>query len=284
MNQIESYLFETNALRICPESKPFWLTSGKISPYFINTHFLYGSEQEASGFLTFIDENKEKRETLPQKIFEKVLNQYQTNEIYHHVIEDLVCFIQKNIPLSQIDAISGGERRDWFFSNLLAYLLEKPHISIFKGQDCYLSDASFTSSKPINSFKQAKILHIADLITIASSYIRDWIPAVDHLQANMKWSVAVVDRMQGGTEQIEKNHIASFSMIRIDKSLFQDALEKKVITPAQFNLVTKFLENPDRTMREFLITHPEFLENSLHADEKTVKRAKLCLDQNFYQL
>ena len=59
MNNIVSYLFETNALKICPDNKPFWYTSGKIGPYYINTHFLYGSEKDAVDLLKFIDSEKE---------------------------------------------------------------------------------------------------------------------------------------------------------------------------------------------------------------------------------
>ena len=55
MSDIMSYLFETKAVKFCEENKPFFLTSGMISPYFVNTHFLYGNEQEATQFLAYID-------------------------------------------------------------------------------------------------------------------------------------------------------------------------------------------------------------------------------------
>ena len=47
-----SYLFETKAVKFCEENKPFFLTSGMISPYFVNTHFLYGNEKEATDFFS----------------------------------------------------------------------------------------------------------------------------------------------------------------------------------------------------------------------------------------
>ena len=43
-NPIVSWLFETDAVRVCPEGQPFWYTSGKLGPFYINTQFLYGSE------------------------------------------------------------------------------------------------------------------------------------------------------------------------------------------------------------------------------------------------
>ena len=50
-------------------------------------------------------------------------------------------------------------------------------------------------------------------------------------------------------------------------------------------MLEKFFENPDESMREFLIEHPEFLDGALHScDEKTAKRAKLLVDGNLYEL
>ncbi|MDE5830200.1 MAG: orotate phosphoribosyltransferase, partial [Clostridia bacterium] len=68
MSNLVSYLFQTNAFKVCPENKPFWYTSGKIGPYFINTHFLYGSEESSVEFLKFIDTEKENKLEIPKKI------------------------------------------------------------------------------------------------------------------------------------------------------------------------------------------------------------------------
>ncbi|GAE87725.1 hypothetical protein JCM21531_1120 [Acetivibrio straminisolvens JCM 21531] len=65
------WLFETNAIRVCPQDKPFWYTSGTIGPYYINTHFLYGSEEKANKLLAFIDREKENVLKCPERILEK---------------------------------------------------------------------------------------------------------------------------------------------------------------------------------------------------------------------
>ena len=57
MSDLVSYLFETNAVKVCPDNKPFWYTSGKIGPYFINTHFLYGNEEDSKELLNLISWN-----------------------------------------------------------------------------------------------------------------------------------------------------------------------------------------------------------------------------------
>ena len=56
---IVSYLFKTNAIRFCEENKPFWYTSGKIGPYFINTHFVYGNEEDAVKLSEYTKPNKD---------------------------------------------------------------------------------------------------------------------------------------------------------------------------------------------------------------------------------
>ena len=284
MSDIMSYLFETNAIKICEENKPFWYTSGKIGPYFVNTHFVYGSEKDANELLSFIDESLGDKITLPKKVFEKVLKQYNENEIYKNVINTMKEYIENNINISEVDYISGGERRDWFFSNIIAFLLNKPHISIFKDLSTVVSTSNFENSEIITKLENKKVLHIADLITVASSYLRAWIPAIQNLGSNICWSCVVVDRMQGGKDRIEAEGIKSLSLVNIDEKLFQKALDLKIINENQLEMLNGFFKDPDGTMKQFLINHPEFLENALNSDEKTKKRAKLLVDGNLYNL
>lgn len=284
MSDLANYLFETNAIRFCDENKPFWYTSGKIGPYFINTHFVYGSEKEASDFLSYIDECLADKMSLPEKIFKKILEQYNKNEIYHNVINHMKKVIEQNIDLSTVAYISGGERRDWFFSNIISYLLHKPHLTIYKDLSIVCSDSEFTSTKPISDLNGKSVLHIADLVTVASSYIRAWIPAIKAINGNMKYSCVVVDRMQGGREKIEAEGVKFYFLINVDDSLFEMAYKKGIINENQLEMLKGFFKNPDETMKQFLINHPEFLENALNSDEKTRKRAKLLVDGNLYGL
>lgn len=282
MSDIISYLFETNAIKFCEENKPFWYTSGKIGPYFINTHFVYGNEDDAKSLLSFIDEQLSDKMALPKNVFEKVLNQYQTNEIYKNVIDTMIDSIKSNIDIDEIDYVSGGERRDWFFSNIVSHLLNKPHISIYKDLSAVVSDSNFETTNKLNNINNKKVLHIADLVTVASSYIRAWIPAIENLGGKMCWSCVVVDRMQGGTEKIKEHGILPLSLVQVDKTLFEKAVQMGVIATSQQEMLNNFFDNPDETMKNFLINHPEFLENSLNSDEKTAKRAKLLIDGNLY--
>ncbi len=287
MNDLMSLLFETNAFKICEENKPFWLTSGTISPYYNNTHFLYGSEEAAQELLNFIDLQLETvpKDLIPANLFEKVLKQYENNKIYKTVIDTLKDFITSKIDLSIVDYISGGERRDWFFSIMLAYLLGKPHITIYKDLSTVVSTCDFEEATPVTKLTGKRVLHITDLINIVSSYLRAWIPAIKALDANLVTSVAVVDRMQGGSQTLNNLGIRSLTLLQVNDTLFQKAKELKIINDTQFDMLNKYAKNPDNCMREFLIEHPEFLENALNSsDAKTAKRAKLCKEQNLYNL
>ena len=284
MTDIVSYLFETNAIRFCEENKPFWYTSGKIGPYFINTHFIYGSEKDAVELLSFIDDSLSDKMTLPKKVFEKVLKQYNENKIYHDVINHVKSYIEENIDVNEIDYISGGERRDWFFSNIIAYLLKKPHITIYKDLSTVESNYDFSQTKEVSNLEGKKILHVADLITVASSYIRAWIPAIKNLGADILWSCVVVDRMQGGKEKLDSEGIKSLSLVNVDSNLFKSAFDMGIINESQLELLNNFFKDPDNSMREFLINHPEFIKNALNSDEKTKKRAQLLIDSNLYNL
>lgn len=284
MSNLVSYLFKTNAFKVCPNNKPFWYTSGKIGPYFINTHFLYGSEESAIEFLNFIDIEKDNKLELPKKVLDKTLAQYNSNNIYKEVIDEMISFINTHINVDEIDYVSGGERRDWFFSDLVAYLLGKPHITIFKDLSTVVSTPDFEETSIKKDLHGKKVLHIADLVTAASSYVRAWIPAVQALNAEIVWSVVVVDRMQGGNDRLKDLGIEAYSLVQIAPDMFKKALDLGIITEEQNIMLNKFYEDPDGTMRKFLIDHPEFLENALKSDEKTIVRARLCIEGDLYGL
>ena len=284
MSDIMSYLFETKAIKFCEENKPFFLTSGSISPYFVNTHFLYGNEKEATEFLSYIDTLLEDRINLPKKVFEKVLVQYENNAIYQYTINTMIQAIKDNVNIDEIDYISGGERRDWYFSNIIAYILKKPHLTLFKDLEAFVSPYDFSSTEKTTDLSGKKILNCSDLVTAATNYVRSWLPAIRNLNAILPWTCYVVDRKQGGTEVLEKEGVKTISLASVDISLFEKAYDLGIISSSQLTMLKEFYADPNETMRNFLIEHPEFLENALNADEKTKMRAHLLIDNDLYNL
>ena len=279
--KLVNWLFKTGAVRVCPEGKPFWYTSGTIGPYYINTHFLYGSEKKALELLEVIDAIKADKLACPEKLLLMLEINYASDEIFAGLIDSMLEFIKNNIELDNIDYISGGERRDWFFSLLAAKFLDKTHITLYKDLSAVITKNGETCT--IESIDGARVLHIADLITEASSYERAWIPAIQNVNGQLTHSVVVVDRLQGGGDLLEKNNVCSFAMVSIDKSFFDSALELGLITKGQYDMLLLYIANPRESMKTFLDEHPEFLENALKADDRTSERARLCIDKKIYE-
>ncbi len=285
MSDIMSYLFETKAVKFCEENKPFFLTSGTISPYFVNTHFLYGSEKEATEFLSYIDTLLVDRINLPKKVFDKVLEQYENNDIFKYTIDTMVKAISDNVNIDEIDYISGGERRDWYFSNMIAYLLKKPHLTLFKDMEAFVSPYDFSSAEKITDIEGKTVLNASDLVNVASNYVRSWIPAIKNLNGKLLWTCYVVDRKQGGTEVLEKEGIKTIFLALVDNALFEKAFELGIINQGQLDMLKGFYYAPYETMRNFLIAHPEFIQNALNSsDERTQKRVKILTEDNLYNL
>ncbi len=279
-DQLVTWLFATNALRVCPPEQPFWYTSGTIGPYFINTHFLYGSEESANSLLQLIDAEKSNTYRCPLTVLAATRKQYAGDPIYHGVIETMRAFITERIDLTQVDAISGGERRDWFFSLLTAEMLGKPHITIYKNLEKVISSNGQVTD--VGDLAGQRVLHIADLITEASSYARAWIPAIAGTGARLAWSVVVVDRKQGGDKLLASHGVESFALLNIDQALFANALAHGLIDERQYRMILAYLADPKAAMKAFLTAHPEFLANALQSDPKTRERAKLCIEQGIY--
>lgn len=292
MSNILSYLFETNAIKFCKENEPFWYTSGKIGPYFFNAQYVYGSEEESNEFLNYITEElslinngSTTKIALPRRLLDKVLTQYNTNKIYNDIINQMKDYVEKNIGLNNFEYISGGERRDWYFSIILSYLLNKPHLTIFKDMSALISTEDFSKTNPITNLNGAKVLHLADLITTASSYIKMWVPIINNLNGKMEHTLVIIDRNQGGKENLKNVGVTSHALAVVDKALFQKAFDDGVINQEQLNLINRYFDNPDETMKQFLINHPEFIENSLQStNERVLKRVHTLLDENLYGL
>ena len=247
-NKLVSFLFQTDAFKVCPANNPFWLTSGLISPYFVNTHFLYGNESDSVELLNFITNSLETADKLelPGMIFEKVLEQYEHNEVFKTTIDSLKALIEQNVDISVIDYVSGGERRDWYFSMMIAYLFGLPHITLFKDQSAVVSTCDFEECTEVTKLENQKVLHVADLLTKASSYVNYWEPAIKKLGSDIYWSAVVVDRLEGGEETLKDLRIESLSLVKLDNSLFKNALELNIINQAQMDMLTEFKAIDDK--------------------------------------
>jgi len=192
----------------------------------------------------------------------------------------MLAYTKENIDTDNIDYISGGERRDWFFSLIVADMLDKPHITLFKDDKAmlfYKGESSF-----ITDIKGKKVLHIADIITLASSYTKTWIPAIEALGGKLAWSLVVVDRLQGGRANLEAAAVESHALVDMDYSIFEKAKDMGLINNAQLSMIEDYYKSPFESMKNFLLLHPEFMEQSLKSSTRDAKRARLRIDNDVY--
>ena len=273
------WLFETDAVRVCPEGQPFWYTSGKLGPFYINTQFLYGSEAAANSLLKTIEEAcAGEKLAFYDKVWADISAQLASCPIYAQLIDLLTEAAAK----LDVDFVSGGERRDFFFSMPVARKLGLGHLSIFKDLSCVYTDKDGVSMDAAQAgLAGKKSVHIADLITVASSYIRAWIPAVESLGARIAYSLAVVDRDQGGSDILAKAGCPLTTLVTIKPELFEQAKALGRVTDAQVALVNSFIADPDKFMHDFLVAHPDFLASEIAKGGKSAQRAELCIASGF---
>ncbi|MEN8907113.1 MAG: orotate phosphoribosyltransferase [Clostridiales bacterium] len=282
-DRVVEMLFNTNAFRVAPKDEPFWYASCEVGPFYINTHFLYGSEKEASKLLEIIDNVKDDIFNCPKTILNFVKENYNNNDLYRELINIALDYIKRNVNLKNIEYISGGERRDWFFSLIIADLLDMKHITIYKNKKIIITYKGHLEN--VSDLENKKVFHIADLITKASSYKSVWIPAIKENNGTINNSLVIVDRNQGGYEVLEEEGINSHCLIKVDNEFFNRAKNQKLITDSQKDFILEYLKNPKETMENFLKENPEFLKNALRAGDIKIKlRAKQCIEKKIYRI
>jgi orotate phosphoribosyltransferase len=275
-------LIQTQALRLSPPGQVFWYTSGTVGPYYINTHYLYGGQAPAEELLRFIDAESGDRQAFPGRLQARVEAQAAADPVFAGLIEALV-ERARQVGGAQADFVSGGERRDWFFSPLVAARLGKPHLLLYKDHRALWYREG--QVEPVAGLEGQRGIHVADLITEASSYVRDWIPAIRQRGGEMRCALNVVDRAQGGAEALQQAQVRAEALLRVDANLFGALRRAGHIDGQQEQVLLAYAGDPHAAMKAFLQENPEFLRQALRStDERTASRARLLAAQNPYQL
>nr|HPJ22230.1 orotate phosphoribosyltransferase [Clostridia bacterium] len=228
--------------------------------------------------LEYIDFNKKDKYDFPAMMTRFLLEFYNSDVHYKKTIDFLVERISMEVNPDEIDYISGGERRDWFFSYIIAYILQKKHITIYKNMIMISSQNG--NSERLMSTNGGRALHISDLITEGSSYFNFWLPALKNAGISVPWTLTVVDRKQGGSEILESKGVKVITGTVFGRELFMEAVESSRITKKQFEMVDDYLRDPEEFMRHFVMANPDFLKKSIEKDEKTRERAVAFIKRN----
>ena len=274
-------LVESEALRVAPASDVFWYTSGKVGPYYINTHFLYGGAQAAAALLDFIEENADPRARLfAAQLSEQVETMYERDDRYGAVIDRLAAAVDGTGE--SYDFISGGQRRDWFFSVGVAARLQRPHLYLYKDRSATVAHNSGGEQESAE-WSGVRTIHVADLVTEASSYLRSWVPALRDRGAEMGAAVNVVDRDQGGISALQGQGVNASALLRVDDALFDALLQAGLVDADQHERLQAYYRDPDEAMKRFIEDNPGFVEDALNGDDtRTAECARLLLSEGFY--
>ena len=273
-------LFSTNAIRVSDPEAPFWYASGMLGPFYINTHFLLESEMEAVRLLSIIETaSGSDRFAMPKILLDHLLAFYEKSASFRQVTDAIVDACRNKV----FDFISGGERRDYFFSIVPAYLLKKPHLFIFKDFQSIYSNETMTDCVMATEVDlDGKVaLHIADLVTEASSYMRVWVPVIKNLGASITDTVAVVDRVQGGREDLAAEGISLYTLTAIDNQLFEKAVGMQLMSNDQYQMVLDYMKDPDAYVRAFFASHPDYVSEQIKLGGKAKERAELAISKGY---
>lgn len=282
MTDLLQSLLDTGAFQVAPADRPFWYTSGTLGPFYVNTHYLYGSREKAERFLGVIEREKGDPLRCPTVLLAEVRKNYEEDAVYRGVMDRVVEAARREVGLDAVDYVSGGERRDWFFSLMAGVLMGKPLLLIFKDL-AVVSVGLDGAVGRVDHLDGVRTLHAADLVTEASSYVRGWIPAIAQRGGRLAHALNVVDRDQGGGKVLRDHGVEPHALVRIDDTLFETLRRQGRIDDAQCEMLLSYRADPKEAMRTFLRRHPAFLKEALSsADPKTASRARLLVENDLY--
>ena len=71
------------------------------------------------------------------------------------------------------------------------------------------------------------------------------------------------------------------TLTAVDKELFDEALANGSVNEAQYDLVLQFLKDPDKYMKDFITSHPTFIDDQIKLGGKNEQRARLAIEKGF---
>ncbi len=282
MSTLLTDLFSTGALTVSPEDRPFWYTSGTFGPYYINTHYLVGGREAADALLLRIEAACRDPGGFASDVLPFLQSQYRSEPVFRRVTDTLRTRLGDMDRSAPFRFVSGGERRDFFFSLLPAVQMERPHAVILKDGTVLLLRPGEGNPEPVLPGESSALsgqagIHVADLVTEASSYLRTWIPALSARGAILDRTLAVVDRRQGGEAALRRRGVSLVSLAQVDEALFDQAEASGLIRSGQRAMIRRFTEDPAAFMRQFLEEHPGYLDTLMAEGGKTAERVRLFL-------
>jgi len=139
---------------------------------------------------------------------------------YRHSIEIMRELIveSKNASGFHTGVITGGETRDWIFSNPTANLMKLPSTMIYK--DGRMVGASLSDKATT---------HVADILNEGSSPKNYWVPAIKMAGGKIKDIFFFVDRKEGGGSVMDELGLSYYSAVPLDSYAWSYLLKMNVV-------------------------------------------------------
>lgn len=261
-------LIRTQAIQVRKDMSdaPFWYTSGRPGPFYINVERIAGQAAVAKILdqINHILVSSDPAETKAKQVWGLVMTRLEEDQEYREVMHLLVDFYRSG-GTAHPTLVSGGERRDWFFSIPFAHLLEVPHLFLLKkGGHWLLSSTGEALDEPLSIADQG-VLHVADIVNTASSYLRYWIPNLASLHARFDETLTVAVRSQDGIQALQAQGIRVQTPLTMGLPVFAEARDMHLISDLAYQDIELFLRSPKDWTRNLLETSASGLLNDFAA-------------------
>jgi len=267
-NDLIKLIHETKAVSIWNREKGpvFWYIAGVPGPYYVNTEMLIGAEaaNKVLGEITSILSESKEPNIRGGRISAAVLGEYEKNSVLKDLVSSLLNKAKEKFPAGSFDFVSGGERRDWLFSVPFAKEAGVGHAFLFKDLSVYYAG---------ELGKGERVLHIADLINNAASYLDLWLPALKKAGAECAGTLCVINRGSNGMKKLEEHGIKASSLCGIDLGFFEKSKESGLISEDTLAEIAIHFESPRNWAVRYLMGK-DALFGMKTADKKSLKRMK----------
>lgn len=191
---------------------------------------------------------------------------------YRKACQSMARLIKEHAPIPWDFVISGGESRDWDFSNPVAAMLGRPHFKIYKDG----------RTKGARDIAGKTVMHIADLNNQGSSPRDLWVPAIQKAGGTIEHIFFYVDRLEDGVQVMKDLGLRSHAVVPLDEHAWDILQEYEVITPEVYNSLRTRMEDKDRWARAMLISNQGFETlKELFMEPKTISKAWKILDVGY---
>ncbi len=261
------------AVRSRPQDDAYWYTSNKPGPFYINTENIAGEQTETMlSAITKVMQADLTHEERTRTICEIVMQEVRNDPGYRAAIDALVDDYRTSSSY-QPTVISGGERRDWFFSIPVAAKMGLPHIYLFKSGEYFVTEAE---GKPLElALEHQKVLHVADIINLASSYVTKWIPILRSTPAIFHETLSVAVRSQAGIDVLKQHQVNVISPLIVGKPLFAEALSLGLIPEFAHDEIHQYYDSPVEWTRSLLAGRDGAGDDDQHAGLDTRKAERI---------